>query len=407
MRLAIAAAALVLLPACRGAEAGRELARVRTDTLSGGVVRRISEGPTAWPLETPAALVEESRFQGEDGTPSELGEPRSLAVDELDRVYVVDGKPASIKLFDRSGKYLRTIGREGAGPGEFRVAFIAVKGGYLVVQDPMVARLSVFDTAGNFVRSWQSSCCYWTDIQVDDAGRVYVPSMSGRRQPGEPRGNPYVRWSLEGRLLDTVWVPFRAAEKTWTLTSQAGGQNRMSLSTGVPFLPGLMSALDPRGGLVYGWNGEYELVRSPGGTDTALVFGRDWIPDPVTGERRSAELEAKIKSLGQGFREADVRSAFRLEDIPGTLPAFEAIRVDLGGRVWARRYAVTVSDTARTRYDLFDSTGVYLGPVEAPIAIGPWSPQAWTRTEVVAVIEDSEGRPTVIRLSLPPGNSRR
>jgi len=173
---------------------------------------------------------------------------------------------------------------------------------------------------------------------------------------------------------------------------------KMSMSTTVPFMPGMTSALDPRGGVVYGLTSRYEIIRSSNGADSLLVFGRDWSPDPVSDERRSGEYESRIKSAGKGIDPATVRNAFRLEDIPRTLPAYETLQVDPTGRVWARRYAV--SDTTRTSYDLFDTKGAYLGPVGTPLHISTWGAQAWTPTGVVTVIEDGDGRPTIVRLKL-------
>jgi hypothetical protein len=388
----------VLATACSGAKAGERLANIRTDQLPNGVTRVMSEGPTAWAAGQAASLVEELRFQGEDGTPSELGEPRDVAVDALGLIYVMDGKPAAIKVFSPDGQFIRTIGRDGEGPGEFRVGFMAIKGPHLVVQDPRVSRISVFDTSGTFVRSWKSTCCYWSRIQIDDANLIYVPSMSNSKPNDPPRGTPYVRWTLDGTAQDTVWIPYQKPEKLWNLTVTEGGKMKMSMSTTVPFMAGMASALDPRGGVVYGWTGRYEIVRSSTGADSLLVFGRDWTPDPVSDQRRAGEYESRIRGAGKGIDPATVRNAFRLEDIPGTLPAYETLQVDPTGRVWARRYAVT--DTIRTSYDLFDTKGAYLGPVSTPLHITTWGAQAWTPTGVVAVIEDQDGRPTIVRLRL-------
>jgi hypothetical protein len=384
--------------ACSGVNAGERLAKIRTDRLPNGVTRVISEGPTAWAAGQPASLVEETRFQGEDGTPSELGEPRDLAVDGLGRIYVVDGKPAAIKVFSPDGQFIRIIGREGEGPGEFRVGFIAIRGEHLVVQDPRVARLSVFDTSGTLLRSWKSTCCYWNKIQIDEEDLIYVPSMSNRKPTDPPRGTPYVRWTLDGVARDTVWVPYRESEKLWNLTVTEGGKMKMSMSMGVPFMAAMISALHPQGGVVYGWSGQYEIVRSRTGADSLLVFGRDWVPDPVSDQRRSAEVESQVKNAGKGIDPATVRNAFKLDDIPRTLPAYEALKVDPSGRVWARRYAV--SDTTRSSFDLFDSRGAYLGPVETPIHLPTYGAQAWTTNGVVAVVEDADGRPTIVRLKL-------
>ena len=387
----------VLLSACGGAAASN-LAHAVIDTLPGGIPRVTSSGPTAWTDSAGAALVEQSRFNGVEGTTGELGNPQSLAVDETGRVYVVDRKPAAIKIFSPDGTLIRSFAREGEGPGEFRVGFIAVRGGYIVLQDPQVARTSVWDTAGRFLRSWHSSCCYWNNIQIDREHRIYVPSMTADKPGQKSRGSAYVRWSLDGVALDTVWIPQREEGKTWTVSLKQGGKNQMMMSTSVPFMPSLSSTLHPDGGVVYGWSGAYSIVRSAMGTDSTRVFGRDWSPDPASEARKRDELESQVRSAKETFGEATVRAAFKLSDIPSTLPAFEGLRVDEAGRVWARRYAV--ADTTRTTFDLFDSTGVYLGPVSAALSMTVWGPQAWTSDGLVAVIEDQDGRPTIVRFKL-------
>lgn len=388
----------VILAACGGAEASN-LAQARIDTLSNGVVRVMSEGPTGWSDSAGAALVEAARFQGEDGTPAELGQPRSLAVDGAGRVYVVDSKPAVIKVFTPDGQLVRTIGHEGEGPGEFRVGFIAVRDEHLVLHDPQLARTSVWDTAGTFIRSWHSACCYWTDIQIDRNNLIYVPdAMAPSDKEARARGTPYVQWTLEGVARDTVWVPRREEGKYWTVSLKRGGKVVTAMSTNIPFMPVLAHALHPDGGIVYGWTGSYEIVRSTTGENTARVFGRSWTPDPVSDQRRTAEVEARIKGAAESYGEENVRSAFRLEDIPSVLPAYFNLRVDPTGRVWARRWAV--ADTSKSYFDLFDSTGAYLGPVTAPYRLNEWGMQAWARDMLIALIEDEEGRPTVVRLRL-------
>jgi hypothetical protein len=387
----------VLLASCGGAAASN-LARTVVDTLPGGIPRVTSAGPIAWTDSTSARLVEESRFSGEDGTPAEIGQPQSLAVDEAGRVYVVDSKPAIIKVFSPEGALVRTIGREGEGPGEFRVGFIAVRGRHVVLQDPDLGRLSVWDTAGTFFRSWHSSCCYHSDIQIDRQNRIHVPSAFGRVK-GEPaRGVPYVRWSLQGDNLDSVWVPQREATKFWKISIKGSdGDDVMAMILPIPLQPDVKSALHPEGGIVHGWTGAYWLTRSPAGTDSARVFGRVWMPEAISDDRRAAAVEAQVKQVSEGYGEENARRAFSLADVPGTLPAFAGLRVDESGRTWVRRHPATVSDTARTAFEVFDSAGAYLGPVSVPLKLPEFGLQAWTRNGLVAIVEDEDGRPAVVR----------
>ena len=84
-----------------------------------------------------------------------LAEIDSLAVDEEGTIYALDTKDICVKVYDRSGKFLRTIGRKGRGPGEFTNPYKIVidgKNQYLVVHEPGIGFV-VFDFEGKFIKN--------------------------------------------------------------------------------------------------------------------------------------------------------------------------------------------------------------------------------------------------------------
>jgi signal peptidase I len=52
-----------------------------------------------------------------------LSNPRSIAVDGNENIFILDLKEPVLRAFDKSGKYVKTIGRSGQGPGELSGAF--------------------------------------------------------------------------------------------------------------------------------------------------------------------------------------------------------------------------------------------------------------------------------------------
>ena len=158
-----------------GDAASPNAARVTIDTLPGGAVRTMSNAPSEagqWSLER---LLD---IQPPEGDSAELGDPQDLALGADGTLLVSEGGgDAHVKVFDASGRFLRRIGRAGEGPGEFRVAFLAVRGDTLLVQDPQVARASTFRISdGQFIGSRPTTCCYWSPLGVDGAGRAVLPA---------------------------------------------------------------------------------------------------------------------------------------------------------------------------------------------------------------------------------------
>lgn len=371
----------LLLAAACSSPATRTLAVV--DTLPSGIERVTSTVPTGWTDSTAGwALEEQFRITGEMGTPSELIGPQSLAVDEAGRIYLMDRKPAVIKLFGADGRFLRTVGREGEGPGEFRTGFVATFGMLLVVHDPQTARTSVFDSSGSYLRSWASACCHWREIQVDTAGLVYLPAMPTDGIPGYP----LIRYRIDGTVADTIRVAGNSEERQWIIRQ---GKDNMA-STPIPLTPRVTSAIHPQGGLVQGFSGDFQLARSLTGRDTVRLFRRNWDPVPVSAAARQQLVDDMVKAW-DWLPAATTRAVFLPQDIPTTRPAFNRLLVDPQGQVWVR----TDLGTDDGWWDVFAPSGAWLGRVqlpsraEDPIMIG---------TEAITIAtEDAEGLPVIIR----------
>jgi len=381
------------LAACSG-ERAAPLARAVVDTLPGGIVSVQSPGPTAWRDTNGWKLVESGRIRGEPGEPGELITPISLAADGAGRIYVSDQSPAAIRVFDSSGNFVRGIGREGAGPGEYKSAFIAVRGPYLAVHDPSQSRTSLFDTSGTHIRTWATACCYFMPIGFDEKHRIVVAIPGDARTQRTQR---FARYDTLGAGVDTLSVELPPDREYWEVRTRDA-----SMSRGIPFAPQLVRSLDPRGGVLLGWSGDYRIVRSGTGRDTLRVFGREWAPAELDDAKRRAAVEQAVREAGEGWDEVQLRNAFRLSDVPTTLPAFERIEVDAEGNVWVR----TDADSLRTLFDVFGPSGEYLGPVRLDGEVSAWGPMAWAPGLMYVAMEDDDGTPEIRRYRIDRGVAR-
>ena len=333
---------------------------------------------------------------GAEGTgAAELVDPMGVALSPSGVLYVADQKPGVIKQFDATGRYLRSFGREGGGPGEFQVAFIAAAPGALVVQDPQTARTSVFDSAGNFVRSWPSSCCYWSGISVSRDTVIHVQTGSVRPSESVPSERLYLRYRMDGTLIDTMHVLAESGEepKVWRLSGGSGGE-KWAMATGVPLAARVSVALEPSGGAVVGWSGKYEFITTGSGRDTLQIVSLATTPVTVSEARRIEIRDSILSQFEQNYDPQIVRDAFKLTDIPSTAPLFEAIQVDGHRNRWVFRD--DGGDRAAARFDVFDSTGAYLGAAPVPSSFGSAAQTVWGMDRVATIAEDAEGLPVVV-----------
>lgn len=93
---------------------------------------------------------------GGPGDTTNIVHTNFLPMDSKGRVYFQSVYfPGSIVVFDRQGRHLHTIGRDGEGPGEFRswAALFTSPGDSLYAFDSGLYRLSVFSPDFEFVRS--------------------------------------------------------------------------------------------------------------------------------------------------------------------------------------------------------------------------------------------------------------
>lgn len=379
-----AAGLLILsLVACSGEDAPA-LAVPSFDTLPGGAIAVHNTGPSGWADTSGWRIVETGRLVAVDSGESGMVNPRAVAMDAAGRLFVVDGGPLVIKVFDQNGTFVRAIGREGAGPGEFRSALPGVHASHLVIQDPNLARLTIFDTAGAYDTSLTSACCHYRQLPVTANGTVAVPGPNSRPE----FSGMFLRYTATGEFIDTVYVPKGGDERYWEL-SQDGGSMRMT----IPFTPSQRAAFMPNGDLVHAWTGDYRIAIGRGAADTARVISLASMPVERPRDERAARLEDIVAPNEKNWG-PKVREVFKLDDIPATATPFENIMVDPAGAIWAQVYT---GDTLATDYDVFDSTGAYLGRVRAP-----WPPQAgslsWGSPEIVARLgENEDGYPEITR----------
>ncbi|UCE02907.1 MAG: 6-bladed beta-propeller [Candidatus Latescibacterota bacterium] len=108
-------------------------------------------------------------------------EPIRVDADADGNIYVLDGGNIRIQVFDAEGNWLRSIGQEGEGPGEFKMpARLSVNAtGSCAVFDMSGMRISIFDAQGNLVRDQVTGRPVRNLMLRDDGSLVCVVMVPG------------------------------------------------------------------------------------------------------------------------------------------------------------------------------------------------------------------------------------
>lgn len=368
----------LLVAGCPAANEGKELAAAPTiDTLPNGAVRIINHGPTEWADTNGWKLVLDYTLAPPAGSPGELMQPQGIAIRADGHLLVGDNAPVQAKLFGPGGAFIRNIGREGDGPGEYRSVNPAWIGDTILIEGQN--RGVTFTMTGEPIATFQGVCCVaGPQVKVDARNRIRLTG-SGTFVPGRFA----YRWiwlTALGERLDSMDIPSAGDGPTWQIKQGSGGV----ATYGIPFAGYSNAETLHDGRIVYGFTTAYSLVLSTSGADTVAMFGRDdAVPVAIPDSMRRAMIDRMEEIPGY-------ISGARLEDIPTSYPLWSELTEDGQGNIWVGTPGPTGTTAA---FDVYTPDGRLRGSVPVP-----WG-RAWQtfwRGDRVAVLDlDEDDLPRV------------
>lgn len=133
-----------------------------------------------------------------------------------DKVFVIDLKLPRVAVFDRSGKFIRTIGRRGRGPNEFAgITSVEVTNDYVAIYDRLKEQLFFYNIDGSF-RSVKDVSNLWAMDIIAVGDKLYFVNAGSQTDKGCYR---LFELSKDGDYLNSA-LPFSkkiADRVTWGL----------------------------------------------------------------------------------------------------------------------------------------------------------------------------------------------
>lgn len=351
-------------------------------------------------------------LEGEDW--ETFGNVSEAAFDAEGNLFILDRDAAHIVMVSPEGDFVRTIGRQGQGPGELTspLGLAVLPDDRVVVFDFSKQGFQIFGKNGDYIES--------VALNPEDGmpGSVLLPTPDGRLATHggirfsfnegsdgfeAPTGRPIESFGLDGSrsVMYTAWDPPEPEEESDTELSSGGSRIQLRMQQMLAFEPGLHLGVVRDGRLAVVDSVGYRVKFVRDGV-VSSILERPVAPTVVDEsiqelerERRRAELEEggggggrmMVISAGgsgsggggnfsvdQGQMNDMMRGRIESMGFAPEIPVIERMGVDWSDRIWIQRSAERPGEDGPT--DILTADGAYLGTIapsglRIPAAFGP------------------------------------
>lgn len=315
---------------------------------------------------------------GESDDPDEaFSQLSSFVVDDDGTVYALDFKEQKIKVFDDSGKFVRSFGEKGQGPGELQMPSGIYLGpeNRLAVDDALGKKMVYFTKQGKYIEH----VSYATRLQLVSLLMDSQGNFIGREMKIEGQEMFFEITKLDPRLntlfsLDKIGFPIPIP----------GSGNKINLMDAIAIYQ-----FDRDGNIYYGRNREYEINIYTREGKHVKSIRKDFQPQEITEEDKEKIL-SRMDSFA-GMSPVNLRELF---EFPKMFPPFQFFTLDENGRIIVRTWEKG-EETDTFVHDIFDPEGRYIAHFVSRINIS-----LWKNKKAYAIDEDDEGFQVIKRYTV-------
>jgi len=284
---------------------------------------------------------------------------REVVVDNRERIFVSDLRGVHIKVFDKFGNYITTIGRQGQGPGEFgRITNIQITAGNeLMVYERMGFKLTFFSLDGDYIRTvlLKGIQAFW--IRENSKGNYFESTVEFQGQYGT---NTFrVATEVKEYGSDLAFIKTIAKDRF--------------RNANVPLRHDMLARFPSFDLIICGYKDSYEfqIINLEG--EIVRKVSRDYSPIEISEEEKTKRHLPKSNELPKYF------------------PAFQDFSVDEEGRIYVQLFERQM-DGDKFYYDVFGPEGKYVAKVRLNAL-----PQYWKNSKMYSIEVDEEGFQVVKR----------
>jgi len=350
-------------PTCSKESMNTPVAHMFVCALLCGPVVATAQAPARWTIDpAPVVTIGASEADTNDLLTAVVGAVRLPD----GRMLVGDHGDFALRLFSAAGKPLRRLARSGSGPGEVRYLTRMLRcGDSVVTMDADGARVSVFSLDGVYARSFR--------LASPQPGRSAYASVCNRSGTFAHHG-----WE---NLTDVKAGPYRASVPFWLSGTDSAvrrvvgsypGSERYGYvrpggggGTAGPLPLGKQPAIALASDRLYiGLADRYEIMAFDlSGKQVSTI--RKSVPNlETTSDDIEYAIDKEVAGRGPEIR-ARIERRYGEMQLPKTIPAYAALKVDARENLWVQDYPRTKSPVVQ--WTVFDPRGREIAAVALPV----------------------------------------
>jgi hypothetical protein len=186
----------------------------------------------------------------------------NLEVDSLERIYVKNEE--TIHIYDKGGNYIKTLGREGSGPGEFKVIHnFKIKNFHLYVYDANLARISVYELSSFDLKNvisvpTVSGKIGLGEFSIRNDGTIIVGMTESKRKRNSPITDKYMHYYI----IDKEGLINKKELLSTSLSSYFEVENERGTSyPPIPFDRTTLFSMSKSDKLYFAWTGKIAIKK--------------------------------------------------------------------------------------------------------------------------------------------------
>jgi hypothetical protein len=297
----------------------------------------------------------------------------SMAFDSHDNLYALDQGSHRVLLFGPDGEFIRQIGKQGEGPGEFQapMAITVLGDGTLVVVDFGRRGFVLFDASGKYLRDVPLP----DDLGTPRPGELYVrgndviaramPTLrvspgSGPPDMSSPRKSPVFRMGFADGATPVTLHEFLMDPPQVRTTTSGNRQTVMAMFSNATFEKAPTFAALADGGVAISGSVDYSIdIKDAAGRHTRVIT-RPIAPKKVNDRDKEDARERQRRQLKEGPRgtsvsiggggavfrsggaggamtDAQIEQSVQTMTFADEIPSIERLWGDPSGRLWVVR----------------------------------------------------------------------